>query len=90
MGKTTHAKVVIIGSGPAGYTAAIYAARAMVEPVLVQADEHHDATNLSLDLADDQPRSAAQTVLSQVCRNSARCGSFPARNKAFTRSTSSA
>jgi thioredoxin reductase (NADPH) len=36
MGKTTHAKVVIIGSGPAGYTAAIYAARAMVEPVLVQ------------------------------------------------------
>src|SRR3954463_14664205 len=33
MGKTTHAKVVIVGSGPAGYTAAIYAARAMVEPV---------------------------------------------------------
>ena len=36
MGKTTHAKVVIIGSGPAGYTAAIYAARAMLEPVLIQ------------------------------------------------------
>ncbi|HVV79422.1 MAG TPA: thioredoxin-disulfide reductase [Pseudolabrys sp.] len=34
--KTTHAKVVIIGSGPAGYTAAIYAARAMLEPVLIQ------------------------------------------------------
>src|SRR5580765_313726 len=33
---TTHAKVVIIGSGPAGYTAAIYAARAMLEPVLIQ------------------------------------------------------
>jgi thioredoxin reductase (NADPH) len=36
MGKTTHAKVVIVGSGPAGYTAAIYAARAMLEPILIQ------------------------------------------------------
>jgi thioredoxin reductase (NADPH) len=36
MGKVTHAKVVIIGSGPAGYTAAIYAARAMLEPILIQ------------------------------------------------------
>jgi thioredoxin reductase (NADPH) len=33
---STHAKVVIIGSGPAGYTAAIYAARAMLDPVLIQ------------------------------------------------------
>ncbi len=32
---TVH-RVVIIGSGPAGYTAAIYAARAMMEPVLIQ------------------------------------------------------
>ncbi len=36
MPKTTHAKLVIIGSGPAGYTAAIYAARAMLEPILIQ------------------------------------------------------
>jgi thioredoxin reductase (NADPH) len=36
MGKPIHAKVVIIGSGPAGYTAAIYAARAMLEPLLIQ------------------------------------------------------
>jgi len=31
----THARVMIVGSGPAGYTAAIYAARAMLEPVLI-------------------------------------------------------
>jgi len=31
----THAKVIIVGSGPAGYTAAIYAARAMMEPILI-------------------------------------------------------
>jgi thioredoxin reductase (NADPH) len=36
MPQTFRAKVVIIGSGPAGYTAAIYAARAMLEPVLIQ------------------------------------------------------
>jgi thioredoxin reductase (NADPH) len=36
MANLTHAKVVIIGSGPAGYTAAIYAARAMLQPVLIQ------------------------------------------------------
>ncbi|GGB35487.1 thioredoxin reductase [Roseibium aquae] len=33
---TEHSKLLIIGSGPAGYTAAIYAARAMLEPTLVQ------------------------------------------------------
>ncbi len=31
-----HAKVLILGSGPAGYTAAIYAARAMLKPILIQ------------------------------------------------------
>jgi thioredoxin reductase (NADPH) len=33
---TSHAKVIIIGSGPAGYTAGIYAARAMLKPLLIE------------------------------------------------------
>ncbi|MBR9838498.1 MAG: thioredoxin-disulfide reductase [Rhodobacteraceae bacterium] len=36
MSDTRHTKVLIIGSGPAGYTAGVYASRAMLEPILVQ------------------------------------------------------
>ncbi|WP_456386587.1 thioredoxin-disulfide reductase [Profundibacter sp.] len=36
MAKTRHTKVLIIGSGPAGYTAGVYASRAMLNPLLVQ------------------------------------------------------
>lgn len=39
MADARHTRVLIIGSGPAGYTAGIYAARAMLEPVLVQGIE---------------------------------------------------
>jgi len=39
MGDTRHTKVLIIGSGPAGYTAGVYASRAMLEPILVQGIE---------------------------------------------------
>ena len=35
MGQAKHAKVIILGSGPAGYTAAVYAARANLEPLLI-------------------------------------------------------
>ena len=36
MTDTLHSKLLIIGAGPAGYTAAVYGARAMLQPVLVQ------------------------------------------------------
>ncbi len=36
MAENRHSKVLIIGSGPAGYTAAVYSARAMLNPILVQ------------------------------------------------------
>jgi thioredoxin reductase (NADPH) len=39
MPASTHAKLIIIGSGAAGYTAGIYAARAMLEPVLISGFE---------------------------------------------------
>ncbi len=39
MAETRHTKVLIIGSGPAGYTAGVYASRAMLEPILVQGIE---------------------------------------------------
>jgi thioredoxin reductase (NADPH) len=39
MSETRHTKVLIIGSGPAGYTAGVYSSRAMLEPILVQGIE---------------------------------------------------
>ena len=39
MSDTRHTKVLIVGSGPAGYTAGVYASRAMLEPILVQGME---------------------------------------------------
>ncbi|MBC7181506.1 MAG: thioredoxin-disulfide reductase, partial [Roseovarius sp.] len=39
MSDTRHTKCLIIGSGPAGYTAGVYASRAMLSPILVQGIE---------------------------------------------------
>jgi thioredoxin reductase (NADPH) len=39
MSDIRHTKVLIVGSGPAGYTAGVYASRAMLEPILVQGME---------------------------------------------------
>src|SRR5690349_9655891 len=50
MTKLTEAKLVIVGSGPARYTAPIYAARAMLEPILIQGIQPGGQLTLTTDV----------------------------------------
>ncbi len=50
MTQSHHSKVLILGSGPAGYTAAIYAARANLEPLLVSGMEEGGQLSITTDV----------------------------------------
>src|SRR5918995_1054626 len=77
MAATRHCKVLIIGSGPAGYTAAIYAARANLQPILAQGLEAGGQLSTTTDV-ENYPGFAeviqGPWLMEQMAAQAANCG----------------
>src|SRR3569833_2967906 len=72
-----HSKVLIIGAGPAGYTAAIYAARANLKPILIQGLQPGGQLTITTDV-ENYPGFAEAVqgpwLMDQMTRQAEHCG----------------
>ena len=77
MSATRHCRLLIIGSGPAGYTAAIYAARANLQPILVQGLDVGGQMSITTDV-ENYPGFAeviqGPWLMEQMAAQAANCG----------------
>ena len=76
MADTRHARLIIIGSGPAGYTAAVYASRANLKPLLITGLEVGGQLMTTTDV-DNWPGGAdglqGPQLMDQLREHAARC-----------------